>query len=57
MATLLFSTTVSTTYKEVSEVINTVDTTKTDVRKKSMRDIMCESFFHGSSGFGDNFIA
>jgi hypothetical protein len=57
MATLLFTRDIVSTYKEVSEVINAVDTTKKDVRKKTMKDIMCESFFHGASGFGDNFIA
>lgn len=57
MATLLFSRTIENKYKEVSEVINNVDTTKKDVRVKTMKDIMCESFFHGASGFGDNFIA
>jgi len=57
MATLLFSKTIENKYKEVSEVINSVDTTKKDVRVKTMKQIMCESFFHGASGFGDNFIA
>lgn len=57
MATLLFSTAVATKYKEVSEVINSVDVNKKDVRRKSMKEIMTESFFHGSSSFGDNFIA
>lgn len=57
MTTLLFSTKVSDTYKEVSEVIKSVDTTNKDVRIKSMKEIMKESFFHGASNFGDNFIA
>lgn len=57
MATLLFTTTVSDLYKEVSEVINTVEVTKKDVRVKTMREIMTESFFHGATRFGDNFIA
>ncbi|MPN43201.1 hypothetical protein SDC9_190760 [bioreactor metagenome] len=57
MATLLFSDAVATAYKEVSEVINSVQPEKQDIRKKSMREIMNESFFHGASRFGDNFIA
>lgn len=57
MATLLFSTTVSDTYKEVSDVINSVDISKKDVRIKTLKELMKESFFHGASRFGDNFIA
>lgn len=57
MATLLFSTKVSDIYKEVSDVIKTVDVTNKDVRVKTMKEIMTESFFHGATRFGDNFIA
>jgi len=58
MATLLFSRKVSDIYKEVSEVIKAVDTTTNkDVRVKTMREMMNESFFHGATKFGDNFIA
>jgi len=57
MATLLFSNTIASKYKEVSEVINAVETNKKDVRTKTMKEIMNESFFHGATRFGDNFIA
>lgn len=57
MATLFFSQTVSEKYKEVSDVINSVEINKKDVRKKTMKDIMQESFFHGAGWIGSNFIA
>lgn len=56
MATLLF-TAVADRYKEVSETINNVEINKQDVRVKSMKAILTESFFHGATRFGDNFIA
>lgn len=59
MATLLLSQTISDKYKEVSEVLNEVEApNKKDVRKKSMKSLMQESFFHGASWMGaSNFIA
>lgn len=57
MATLLFSKAVSEKYKETSEVISSVEINKKDVRKKTMKAIMQESFFHGRSWLGTNFIA
>lgn len=57
MATLLLSQTISDKYKEVSELINNVETDKKSFRNKSMRDLMQESFFHGASWIGYNFIA
>ena len=57
MATLLFSQTISDRYKEVSDVINNVEINKKDVRKKTMKAIMQESFFHGAGWMGQNFIA
>ena len=57
MATLLFSQTVADKYKEISEVINSVETGKKDVRVKTMKELMQESFFHGSGWMGYNFIA
>ena len=59
MATLLFSGIVMDKYKEVSETLNSVDLTpKTGtVRKLTMKQMMQESFFHGATRFGDNFIA
>lgn len=57
MATLLLSQTISEKYKEISENINTVEIDKKDIRKKDLKEIMQESFFHGASWIGYNFIA
>jgi hypothetical protein len=57
MATLLFSTAITEQYKEVSELINSVEVGKKEVRVKGLRDLMQESFFHGASWIGNNFIA
>lgn len=56
-STLLFSTTVTDTYKETSEAINGVDLNNKHIIKKTLVDIMKQSFFHGASRFGTNFIA
>ena len=53
----LNSQSISDRYKEVSEVLNTVELNKKDVRKKTMQEMMQESFFHGASWLGSNFIA
>lgn len=57
MATLLYSEIVAEQYKEVSDIISAVEINKKDVRKKNIKDIMQESFFHGASWLGNNFIA
>lgn len=57
MATLLLSQTISEKYKEVSEVVNTTELAKKDVRKKTMKQLMQESVFHGASWIGYNFVA
>lgn len=58
MATvLLFSNTVTDTYKQTSDAINNVDLNHKHVIKKSLVEIMRQSFFHGASRFGTNFIA
>ena len=57
MATLLLSQTVSEKYKEVSDVINSIEVNKREVRKKTMKELMQESFFHGAGWMGYNFIA
>lgn len=58
MATmLLFSNTVTDTYKETSEAVNSVNLNKRYVIKKTLVDMMKQSFFHGASRFGTNFIA
>lgn len=49
--------TISQQYKEVSKVINSVETKKRNVRKKNMKELMQQSFFHGASWIGSNFIA
>lgn len=57
MATLLLSQTISEKYKEVSEVVNTLELANKDVRKKTMKELMQESVFHGASWLGYNFVA
>lgn len=56
-ATMFLRQTISEKYKEVSEVINSVETKKRSVRKKSVKELMQQSFFHGASWIGSNFIA
>ena len=55
--TLLFSNTVTDTYKKTSEAINEVDLYNKHVIRKTLVDMMKQSFFHGASKFGTNFIA
>lgn len=58
MATmLLFSNTITDTYKNTSEAVNSIDINKKHVIKKTLVDMMRQSFFHGASRFGTNFIA
>ncbi len=56
-STLLFSNTVTDTYKQTSDALNSVDLNGKYVIKKTLVDIMKQSFFHGASRFGTNFIA
>lgn len=56
MATLLFSQDISDVYKEVSETINEVELKKAP-SKKTMKQMMQQSFFHGAGWIGYNFIA
>ena len=53
--TMLFSQVAADTYKSSIAAINAAP--KKDVRAKSLRNIMIESFFHGASFMGSNFIA
>ena len=53
----LFSNTVTDLYKETSEAVNAVDIHKKHIIKKTLVDMMRQSFFHGASRFGTNFIA
>ncbi len=55
--TLLFSNTVTDTYKQTSEAVNSIDLNKKYIVKKTLVDMMKQSFFHGASRFGTNFIA
>jgi hypothetical protein len=57
MATLLFTNTVSDTYKQTAEAVNAVDLNNKHVIRKTLVDMMRQSFFHGASRFGTNFIA
>lgn len=51
---LLHSQSIVDRYKMVSEVLNT-DRKKT--KKKSIKELMQQSFFHGANWIGSNFIA
>ncbi len=58
MATmLLFSNAVSDTYKTTSDAIKDVKLSDKVVIKKSLSELMKQSYFHGASRFGTNFIA
>lgn len=54
---LLFSNAISEKYKETSEAVNSVDLYNKHVIKKTLVDMMRQSFFHGASRYGTNFIA
>lgn len=56
-STLLFSNAVTDTYKKTSDAINGVDLNNRHVIRKTLVDMMKQSFFHGASRFGTNFIA
>lgn len=58
MATLLlFSDAVTSTYKTTSEAIQNVDVNNKRVIKKTLSQMMKQSFFQGANRFGTNFIA
>ena len=58
MATmLLFSNAVSDTYKTTSDAIKDVKLNDKLIIRKSLTDLMKQSFFHGANRFGTNFIA
>ncbi len=57
MATLLYSQAILEQYKEVSDDINSITGKKRRFPKKTMKQLMQESFFHGASWLGTNFIA
>lgn len=54
---LLFSNAISDTYKTTSEAINDVKLNDKLVIRKSLSELMKQSFFHGANRYGTNFIA
>ena len=54
---LLFKDTVTSTYKNTSEAVNNVKLDERLVIKKTLVDLMKQSFFRGSNRYGYNFIA
>lgn len=58
MATmLLFSDAVTSAYKNTSKAISEADLNDKKVVKKTLTQMMKQSFFHGANRFGTNFIA
>lgn len=58
MAKLLTLTaTVSDTYKNTAEALNEVNLSNKFIVRKTLVELMKQSFFHGSNKFGNNFIA
>ena len=58
MATmLLFSDAVTSANKNTSKAISEVDLNDKKVVKKTLTQMMKQSFFHGANRFGTNFIA
>ena len=58
MATvLLLSDAVTSAYKDTSKALNEVELNDRKVVKKTLAQIMKQSFFHGANRFGTNFIA
>ena len=58
MATvILFSDAVTSAYKDTSKALKEVELSDRKVVKKTLSQIMKQSFFHGANRFGTNFIA
>ena len=58
MAKLLTLTnTVSDTYKNTAKALNEVNLSNKFIVRKTLVELMKQSFFHGSTKFGNNFIA
>ena len=58
MATmLLFYDAVTSAYKDTSKALKEVDLSDKRVVKKTLTQMMKQSFFHGANRFGTNFIA
>lgn len=54
---LLFSNAITETYKTTSDAINEVKLSDKRIIKKSLSELMKQSFFHGANRYGTNFIA
>ncbi len=58
MATmLLFSDAVTSAYKDTSKALKEVDMSDKKIVKKTLVEMMKQSFFHGANRYGTNFIA
>lgn len=58
MATLLlFSDAVTSAYKDTSKALQEVELSDKRIVKKTLTQMMKQSFFHGANRFGTNFIA
>ncbi len=58
MAKLLTLTnTVTDTYKNTAQALKEVNLSNKYIVRKTLVDLMKQSFFHGSNKFGNNFIA
>ena len=58
MATmLLFSDAVTSAYKDTSNALKEVELDDKKIVKKTLTQMMKQSFFHGANRFGTNFIA
>ena len=58
MATmLLFSDAVTSAYKDTSKALKEVEFGDKKVIKKTLTQMMKQSFFHGANRYGTNFIA
>jgi len=55
--TILMPNTVTDTYKNTSKAISEVDLSGKYIVRKSLIEIMRQSFFHGANMYGTNFIA
>ncbi|MBR6722712.1 hypothetical protein IKL64_04590 [bacterium] len=58
MATmLLFSDAVTSAYKDTSKALQEVEFSDKKIVKKTLTQMMKQSFFHGANRYGTNFIA
>lgn len=58
MATLLlFSDAVTSAYKDTSKALKEVELSDKRIVKKTLVQMMKQSFFHGANRYGTNFIA